>query len=309
MKKTNGLSKAQKQGKEKNYQTHEEVSNLFARFIKEKRFLCNLSERTLRSYERDVFRRWMKYVGKMPSPDNLGTFIVGMREDGIGVTTCNISIRSMNSFLTWLHTQGYPLMHLKQLKEDRKIMKTPDDKVLSTLVNARPKDWIELRTQTMIAMMIDCGFRVTEVITVKTEDVDFDNLLIKVTGKGSKDRLVPMSIELRKTLYRYFRQRKSRFQNPYFFCTTTGTEMNYHNLYRDLKALIKRLKIEKDFDGLFHMFRRKYARNYLKHGGNLIYLQTTMGHSSIQMTQKYVEPETEDLHNAHLKTSLLARLK
>ena len=59
------------------------ISDLSAQFIKEKRYLNNLSERTLSSYQTDVFKRWMRYVGKMPTQQNISQLVIGMREQGL----------------------------------------------------------------------------------------------------------------------------------------------------------------------------------------------------------------------------------
>ena len=127
--------------------------------------------------------------------------------------------------------------------------------------------------------------------------MDFNNLLITVLGKGRKERIVPMSVELRKVLYRYVtRQRYSRFDSRYLFCTANGTMMTYRNTYRDLEKVLVAVGVDrKDVDGYFHAFRRKFARSYVKSGGNLFYLQAAMGHSTLQMTRSYVEVEAEDL--------------
>jgi site-specific recombinase XerD len=64
-----------------------------------------------------------------------------------------------------------------------------------------------------------------------------------------------------------------------------------------------------DFEGSFHAFRRKFAKSYVKNGGNLFYLMKALGHTTLTMSKKYVEVETEDLQATHARTSLLNRLK
>ena len=83
--------------------------------------------------------------------------------------------------------------------------------------------------------------------------------------------------------------------------------MDYRNIWRDFNNLCERLGIGAP-EG-FHGLRRTFARNYLRQGGNLIYLQSALGHARIETTRIYVEVETEDLKQTHLKTSILSRLK
>ena len=114
------------------------VADLFAQFIKEKRYVANLSERTIHSYENHVFKRWMKYVGEMPTKQNLTQFVVKMREAGLSVATCNITIRSFNSFLSWLSENGHEPLKVQQLKAEKRIMKTFTEDQMRTLLKWRP---------------------------------------------------------------------------------------------------------------------------------------------------------------------------
>jgi integrase/recombinase XerD len=287
------------------------ISDLFAQFIKEKRYIANLSERTIHSYQNHVFKRWMKYVGEMPTAQNLTQFVIKMREDGLSPTTCNITIRSFNSFLAWLHSNGHtPPLKLQQLKTEKRIMKTFTEDQMKTLLKWRPdKTRNQVRLYVVMCALADTGIRIAECLNLELKNVDFDNLLIIVTGKGRKERIVPISIELRKVLHRFItKQRVCRFQSPYLFCTSTGTTMSYHNTVREFMKVVRSLGLE-GFDGCFHAFRRFFGKNYLKNGGNLVYLQRLFGHSNIATTKMYLEDiDQEDLHRVHLQTSVLGRL-
>ena len=162
-----------------------------------------------------------------------------------------------------------------------------------------------------MSTLIDTGLRITECLTIELARVDFDNLAITVKGKASKERVVPMSLDLRKILYFYVhRHRKVRFENPCLFCTSNGTVLTYRNAYRDLDIAFKKIGLDKnDMDGFFHMFRRKFARSYVKNGGDIFYLQHARGHSTLAMTRHYVEIEDSELKEMHQKTSLLSRLR
>ena len=120
MKNTNGLSKLEK---------------LFTEFIREKRYLANLSEATIRSYY-DVWGRWIRFVGhELPTKTNIIEFVVKMREGGLSPVTCNISIRSWNSFMTWLNRNEHcPHFRIKPLKEEKRVMKMLSDEQIRALL-------------------------------------------------------------------------------------------------------------------------------------------------------------------------------
>lgn len=289
-----------------------EIEKLHKNFIRDKEFIANLSPRTIESYK-EVFARWKKYVNGLPTADNLDDFVVEMRKAGLSVTTCNISIRSFNSFLTWLSEKGHldKSLRLKKLKEEKRVMRTFSDDQLQKLLNWRPKNNYDWRFYAMFCTLADTGIRIEELLTLKTEKINFDNLLLVVMGKGSKERVLPISIELRKILWRYAtKYRNPRFKSDFFFPTRSGSKMTYFNFYKVFHRICEDLEIDpKEIDGAFHAFRRKFGRNYLQQGGNLFYLQKIFGHTDLTTTKLYIEVETEDLQSAHLKTSPLSRLK
>lgn len=285
---------------------------LFAAYIQDKTYLANLAPLTIKSYEQ-TRDRWLKYVGdEMPDSINIDQFVIEMRKAGLSPVTCNISIRSFNAFLSWLHEKGKITQKIKiqKLKVEKRVFKTFTDEDLKKVVAWRPKkrDW---RTYAMLCTLADTGIRVSELLSLQTEKVDFDNLLITVMGKGRKERTIPISLELRKVLWSYYtKHRKTQFSTGLFFCTRNGTAITYFNFYKGYKSVCQRLGLDpKNVHGAFHAFRRKFGRSYLQNGGNLLYLQRIFGHEDLQTTKLYIEVETADLQATHLKTSPLSRLK
>jgi site-specific recombinase XerD len=252
--------------------TPTEVEELFEKFIRDKRYLKNLSERTISSY-REVFSRWVIFVGKeMPSASGLEKFVVGMREAAFSITTCNISIRSFNSFLSWLNDNGYlgERLKIKQIPGGRRVLKTFNDEDLRLLLDWRPnvKSRNETRLHVLLYLLTDTGIRIDEALRLRVDGVDLENLVIEVRGKGDKERILPISIEMRKVLYRFLeKQRQEIFPNIYVFCTSSGTPWSYQNACREMMKVCEKLGIDmKSIDGFFHAFRRKFARNYVREG-------------------------------------------
>jgi site-specific recombinase XerD len=92
------------------------------------------------------------------------------------------------------------------------------------------------------------------------------------------------------------------------FCTQRGHMLGYRNMLRGFKLLAERLGI----NGVrvsFHTLKHTFAVNYVRHGGNVLYLQRALGHTDLSMTKRYVNLQTEDLKKMHLQTSQLSRLK
>jgi site-specific recombinase XerD len=125
----------------------------------------------------------------------------------------NIYIRAMNSFCSWLTENGHisQAIVLKQLKNHPKPVTVFSETEVRTLLANKPKRLTYLRTWTMIVLMLDTGCRIDEVLNLKAPDIDFDNLLLTVNGKGSKIRRVPLSVEGRKHLWTYCQRVKTEF--------------------------------------------------------------------------------------------------
>jgi integrase/recombinase XerD len=257
----------------------------------------------------------------MPTEKNLSRFVLGMREAGLSITTCNIYIRSINSFLTWLKENGHcpqtfkngKPFKLAKLPEEKKQLRVFDDGDIHKILSFKPSGKNEQRIYALICTLIDTGIRINEALNLEIGRVDFDNLTITVTkGKGKKERIVPMSLDLRKVLHRFVSNwRQCKFDSPFLFCTSNGTTLSHRNATRDFENMLAKVGVSKDsIDHCFHSFRRKFARSYIKNGGNIAYLQHAMGHTTLAMTKHYIgDIPIEDLQMMHAKTSLLGRLK
>jgi integrase/recombinase XerD len=208
-------------------------------------------------------------------------------------------------------TNGKPF-RLTKLPEEKRQLKVFSDQEIARILAFKPKCRNDQRIYAVVCTLIDTGIRINECLTTKLAELDFDNLVFKVMGKGGKDRQVPMSFELRGVLYRYVsKHRYCRFQSPWLFCTGSGTPLMYRNAMRDFNKLLKMVGVDKaSIDHCFHSFRRKFARSYIANGGDISYLQHAMGHSTISMTKLYIgDVDIMELKKAHQGTSLLNKLK
>lgn len=285
----------------------------FELFIREKRYIQNVSENTILFY-RTSYKAFKKHSTINQVADlskiNLLEFIATMRENGISAAGVNAYIRGTNPFLTWLFENELTSEHFKIKKQkcEKRIMKTFTDAQVKAIVNYKPKNVYETRLHILLLLLLNTGVRINEALTLHWSDVDFENLLITVSGKGNNPRIVPFSVELRKHLYKFKKSAKFEFKFELVFATRTGGKLMYDNLRRGLNTLIDHLGIE-GYDGSFHAFRRCFATSYIKSGGNPLILQRLMGHTTLKQTNEYVQLITEDLSAEHQRTSLLNRLR
>jgi integrase/recombinase XerD len=292
------------------------LDSLFTQFLRERQYVKNASPHTVEFY-RFRYKTFARALAgeSLLSDDgskvlltkrHLTNFVLWMREQGFTPANCNAHIRGINPFFTWLYENEFLSEHLKikHLIQERRVMKSFSDAQLRAIVSYKPQSYEEHRLHALLCFLIDTGARIGEAFTVTRGKVDFGNMLVCLKGKGNKERLVPISIELRKVLWKFLQRHKSELVFP----NRHGGQLLYDNMRRDFNALMNKLGIE-GFDGSFHAFRRAFARAYVKNGGNLFYLQKALGHTTLTMSRRYVEVETEDLQETHMKVSPLSRLR
>jgi integrase/recombinase XerD len=263
----------------------------FASFLREKQYLENVSANTLRWYRHAL--KWLP----TENPDELALkdMVIRMREAGLKETGCNAAIRAINCYLRW---RGSPHT-VRQLKESTVVLPTFTTEQIKRLTCYKPRTAFQHRLHLLIMVLFDNGCRVSEALALRCADVDLDNLLVTVHGKGRKDRKVPMSFELRKALFKY------RRGEGLLFTTANGTPWGRIGALRSIKLHCRKLGFEPPARTL-HAMRHTFALNYLRKGGSVFHLQKILGHSTLEMTRRYANLLTEDLQAIHQRVSLLA---
>src|SRR5205814_865014 len=148
-----------------------------------------------------------------------------------------------------------------KLKAEQRIFRSLSDAELKALISYKPKSNSQKRVHLLSVLLVDTGMRVNEGLSLERGKIDFDNLLMTIKGKGGKERIVPFSYELRKSLYKYLKGHRHEL----VFCTAQGTKLHYDNVLRDFYVMERKLKFKAD--GAFHSLRRTFATNYIRNSG------------------------------------------
>jgi site-specific recombinase XerD len=267
----------------------------FEQFIRERQYLHNVSPATVSWHTHNL--KWLP--SETPTEDELKQTVLRMREKGLRATGCNSAIRSINAYLKWAGSS----LKIPQMKEPQTILPTYSATQLRLLLDWKPKKVTAHRLSALICVLADTGCRIDEALSLHWKDIDFDNLLVLLHGKGRKDRLVPISLELRKRLFLF--QRKTEAKEGLVLPTQVGTKQGRRNVLRDFKQLCRTLGFEPPARCI-HAMRHTFAVNYLRKGGSVFHLQKMLGHSTLEMTRRYANLMTEDLQAIHQKVSLLA---
>ena len=280
----------------------------FSEFIRERQFLSNVSPSTLEWYGHSF--KWL--TSESPSQEDLKAAVIRMRVKGLKATGCNSAIRAINTYLHWSATGsevkcGPTCKHPKiaQLKEPQLVLPTLTEQQIRLLVAWKPKDKYQERLHLLTLFLLDTGCRISEALTLRISEINLENLLVTLDGKGSKQRVVPFSFELRKAMVRYCKE-SNRTPDHLLFANSTQTKLGRRNVLRDVKLLCRKLGFAPPCRTL-HAFRHTFAVNYLRRGGSVFHLQKVLGHSTLEMTRRYANLVTADLQAMHERVSLLTK--
>jgi integrase/recombinase XerD len=278
----------------------------FEHFIRERQYLANVTPATIAWYRNSL--RWLRT--ESPTQDDLKDAVMRMRAKGLKATGCNSAIQALNSYAHWAYAgsdckcgSGCTHPKIARLKTPDLVLPTFTDQQIRQLVTLKPKRKYQRRLHTLILFMLDTGCRISEALTLRVSDLDSENLLVKLDGKGRKQRVVPFSFELRKALYRHCKE-FDRKSDSLLFANRTETALGRRNVLRDVKVLCRNLGFTPPGRTL-HAFRHTFAVNYLRRGGSVFHLQKVLGHSTLEMTRRYANLVTADLQAVHERVSLL----
>lgn len=173
---------------------------------------------------------------------------------------------------------------------------------METLLNmpVKPK-FTHIRNKAMIELMYSTGIRVSELINLKTRDVNLNENLIKVMGKGSKERIVPFSNRAKEAIMSYleYRKNKNSIASDYLFLNSQGKPISRGGFWWELKKMAKKADIQTKVKP--HMLRHTAATHLLSAGADLRILQEILGHQSIATTQRYTHVSNALLRESYQK--------
>jgi|SRR5579862_9909142 len=277
----------------------------FEEFIRERKSLENVTVGTTEWYRRCL--KWLPCEN--PAQEDLKDLVLRMRQKGLKETGVNTVLRCVNAYLHWTSGverkcgAGCTHPRIKRLREPQIVLPTFTDQQIRSLIAWKPRGKYQRRLHLLALLLLDTGCRISEALTLRLSEIDFDNLLVTLDGKGRKQRIVPISFELRRAVVRYCKD-ASRGPESLLFANRSEGQLNRRNVLRAVKSLCRKLGFTPPGRTL-HAFRHTFAVNYLRRGGSVFHLQKVLGHSSLEMTRRYANLVTSDLQAVHERLTLL----
>ena len=269
----------------------------------------SLSENTISAYISDL-EKLLHYLEEENinftdiSLENLEHFSAGLRDIGIHPRSQARILSGIRSFFHFLLIEDYIQQDPSELLESPQIGKHLPD-VLSVeeidcLISAIDRSSKEgQRNCAILETLYSCGLRVSELCNLKISDLYFNEGFIKVEGKGSKQRLVPISQKAIKEINNYFISRNEGLIKPeyedYVFISRFGKNISRIMVFHIIKELAENTGLKKSISP--HTFRHSFATHLLEGGANLRVIQCMLGHESIGTTEIYTHIDRSKLRN------------
>lgn len=276
-----------------------------------------MAENTCAAYTRDLrfFREFLKKRGKSAaddvSRDDIADYLGEEREEGKKSTTRARRTAAIRMFFKFLKERRYIKSNPAELLDAPK-KKKPLPKVLSEEETFRMLDKIdgidprELRDRAMLELMYGCGLRVSELCALSLDDIIADGELLRILGKGSKERIVPIGKASGRALSSYLASARDVFTKgdpsvTTVFVTRRKTQFTRQAVFKLIKerALAADIAPERISP---HVLRHCFASHMLQHGADIRAIQELLGHADIGTTQVYTHVDVRrfgDLHKRY----------
>ncbi|GFP24789.1 integrase/recombinase XerD [Candidatus Hakubella thermalkaliphila] len=274
-------------------------------------FLCqeNLDSRP-RYITKAHLRAYLAYLQTKPIVNNLSGKV-----DKVGLSSHSLKdhFSVLKIFFGFLEEEGYiaesPLKKEKPPRQEKKIVETFTEAQLQALLSQPDqKTFLGLRDYAILSTLLDTGMRLSELTGLRTQDINWNENLFLVYGKGRKERQVPFSSKLKRTLWKYSQRRGEIMGQDLFFVDRQGEELSQNAIRQMLrrygeKAHLKGVRVSP------HTFRHTFAKLWILNGGDPFSLQKILGHTTMEMVRNYVNLASGDLQSQHRKFSPLDRMR
>ena len=277
------------------------------------RFEKNLSDNTIQSYDNDL-KKIISFLEKENITDlnivdvNLiSKYFEEQRNSGIGSATVARYMSSIKGFWDYLESSKYieknPTEKLVSVKKSRKLPTVLSVSEVDEMLNCPDtSNILGLRDKAILELFYSSGLRVSELINLKISDLFFSEEVIRVLGKGSKERIVPVGSSAIKWITEYLKtsrpylEKKTKSQN-FVFLNKRGTKLSRMWIWKIFDQYATEAGIKKEIHP--HTFRHSFATHLLEGGADLRAVQEMLGHADISTTQIYTHIDREYVKQVH----------
>ena len=276
---------------------------LFIRYLKSER---NVSEHTLRAYMTDL-EEFFQVVKKNPETcDHIDIrgYLAFLNRRKLSKTSISRKLSAVRSFYGYLHREGIVKKNPARLTASPKVPKTLPrsltvDEVFSLMEAPEGDNFLCRRDKAILELFYSSGLRVAEMAALNMEDLNLTECMLRVSGKGRKERIVPVGEKARKSLnvYIQLRNERRRMVNNALFLNNRGTRLSDRGIRRIVVKHGRKVLIKAGIGP--HTLRHSFASHMLQSGADLRIIQELLGHASLSSTQIYTHLDVAHLMDVY----------
>jgi integrase/recombinase XerC len=302
-------------------QSHSNIDKLVRTFLEYLEIEKNYSSHTIESYQNDL-KAFVEFIGteniREPKEVDKGIlrgFLAHLIDEGYSKKSMARKIACLRSFFKFLKRKNFiesnPVLNIRTPKLDKRLPGFLDESAMQRLLDLPDRTTVEgLRAAAILEVFYSTGIRLSELMNLNIEDIDRHGRLIKVTGKGRKQRIIPIGEKAIRSVDEYLQPREHRPVRPgasedaqAVFLTDGGKRMYPQIIGNIVKRYIGKVsELEKKSP---HVLRHTFATHLLNRGADLKAVKELLGHESLSTTQIYTHVTTERLkkvyHQSHPK--------
>tara|TARA_Y100000817_G_scaffold304607_1_gene287797 strand:+ start:444 stop:1346 length:903 start_codon:yes stop_codon:yes gene_type:complete len=268
-------------------------------FLSTLRLEKGLSENTIKAYSNDcqAFNKWLfikkRYAVTDSSESDIENYLKYLKSINLSNSSINRKLSSLKHFFNYLSKtkllKSNPVLNISGPKKSKALPKSLSIIDVNSLIEAPDcTNFIGLRDRAMIELMYATGVRISELINLEYSNIDLNRSLIKVMGKGGKERIIPFGDDALSWLTNYieFRRKNNLSLNSRdFFISQQGRKITRQAFWHRIKIYLKALGLSMDISP--HTLRHAFATHLLNNGADLRSVQMLLGHSDLSTTQIY----------------------
>lgn len=265
----------------------------------------NYSKHTILNYRLDL-EGFEKFLGESPVEKAdyliLRKYLATLKEKNLSSRTVGRKLSSLRSFFRFLTREGFlkanPMLSLSSPKLDKHLpMFMTEDEVVKLIDAVLPKDERGERDKAVLETFYSTGIRISELVSLNQDDIDFISGVVKVLGKGKKERMVPIGNQALSVIRGYLDKRKK--QADAVFLNKSGSRISARGVRNIVSKYIHLAGIRSGVSP--HTLRHSFATHLLNRGADLRSVQELLGHANLSTTQIYTHLTTERLKNVYDK--------
>lgn len=286
---------------------------MLSAYINYLQFEKHYSARTIESYTACI-QQFFEYAGfngpdtdiALLRPADIRSWIADMLKDGQSARTANLKLSALNNYFKFLlrekHISANPAQHVARPKMSKRLPEFFEATALNRALDhtVENDDFEDLRNRLIIEVLYTTGMRRAELVSLQTANIFFDERVLRVTGKGDKEREIPIPIELVYKLQAYMVLLKEKFpEAKYLFLSKKGV-----TLYpAAVNKIVTKVLAEEGISGKRspHTLRHSLATHLLNNGADLNSIKEVLGHANLAATQVYTHNSFEQLKKVYKK--------